>query len=482
MPINPSLRKKESTPSRQVSGTSYTAQGAIETPPANFNEVGSQRQAIIRDTVPELGTKRQQAETYRTMVRSDASVRVSLRAGKAPVLGGDYWVEPFDDDPDNIAIAEFVNYNLFHGMTTPWLKVLEQILHMYEDGFSVLEPVWEMREWAPHITAPGANRRLYTMLRKLSVRPASTVIEFLYDNNGGPKGIKHNAIDAEGNVTEKPIDISKLVIFTFDQDGGALDGNSILRSAYPHWYYKQYLYKIDAIQKERHGIGVPEVELQPGHSSDDNAKAHELASNLRTNEKAYIVRTTMMTIGFAEIKGNLVDALESAQHHDNMIMKNIMVQFLNLGMESSGGGRATGATSMDMFLKSMRHIANSICESINMYVIPNLVAYNFKTDKFPKLQVRNIGEAKDLQMFTSGIANLVKNNAIEVDDEFEQWVRRSIQAPRRKGPLRALLAKQASTMAGTNANGKANGKAAADANRGRDVQGGNTGKSPSSGE
>ena len=37
---------------------------------------------------------------------------------------------------------------------------------MYEFGFSVMEKVYEDREWSPRKT--GANRRVYTMLRKLA--------------------------------------------------------------------------------------------------------------------------------------------------------------------------------------------------------------------------------------------------------------------------------------------------------------------------
>lgn len=469
------------TAQRQNTGTSYTAKGAVEPKAANLSEIGSANEARIRDLVPELSNRITAARTYKTMVRSDASVRVSLRAGKAPVLGGDYWVEPVDDQPDNLAIAEFVKFNLFNGMTTPWLKVLEQILHFYEDGNSVFEPVWENREWAPSISAPGANRRLYTMLRKMPVRPASTIVDFLYDNNGGPLGVTHNAMDSEGNITEKTITIDKLIIFTFDQDGGDLTGNSILRSAYPHWYYKQYLYKIDGIQKERHGIGVPDIVLLPGHTQKDVTEAHKIGSNLRTNERAYIVRTSSMEIGFAELQGQLVDALASAQHHDVMIMKNIMVQFLNLGVGSDGGGRATGATSMDMFLKSMRHIAEMVCEGINMYLIPNLVAYNFKTDKFPQLKVRNIGETKDLQMFASGISNLVKTGALQVDDEFEQWLRKTIQAPRRRTAFTLDKKDDPSTDSTAANNGAKGGQAGQGKTKPPRAGDGNIGKSPSAG-
>jgi hypothetical protein len=395
--------------------------------------MGSTRGTFIVDPVPALSSPAVALRTYTSMVRDDVSVRVSLRAGKAPVLGAEWFIEPFSSDPQDLAIAEFVEFNLFGGMTTPWIKTLEQILKMFDYGNAVFEPVWEMREWSPQKSTTGANRKQYTMLRKLSVRPNSTLGAWTYDDNGGPVSVQHTAVDANNQTKQVDIPIEKMVVFVFDQEGGDLRGNSILRSAYRNWYYKDHLYKIDAIQKERHGIGIPDIELQPGYSKADKEAAHELGANLRTNEKAYIVRTPNLKIEFAKIQGQLVEPLRSAEHHDTMIMKNILVQFLNLGtgVESSGGGRATGATAMDMFLKSMRFVAQGlVCDPINLYLIPNLVAYNFPTDNFPKLKARGVGEVKDLQMWTAAIRNLLANDAITIDEATEQWIRQQMDMPK----------------------------------------------------
>jgi hypothetical protein len=373
---------------------------------------------------------------------------------------------------------------------------------MFENGFSAFEPVWELREWAPNKTKPSANIKRYTMLRKLATRPAQTVSYFTYDDNGGPVSMCQQALRSDGRTDEVHIPIQKLCVFTFDQDGGDLEGNSILRSAYQHWYYKDHLYKIDAIQKERHGIGVPEIELQPGYSPEDKNVAHELGRNLRTNERAYIVRTTMMQVGFAELNGNLVDALKSAEHHDGQIMKNIMVQFLNSGTTEAGGNRATSSTQMDMFLKAMRYIAEIFCEGVNLYIIPNLVTYNFDTRKFPQLQVRNIGEAKDLQMWAAAMSNLKSKGLIQIDDETEQWIRKQMQMPRRTTSYEAeepggiieniqkridVVAnqqQQQQQQSGGNGGGAASspGSGAATAKGPTGETTGNVGKSPSSGQ
>jgi len=425
------IPKLTAEPRKQVTGTSYDAKPAIAPAPNSYSEIGSQQASQIRDIVPELATKFQQVQTYKKMKRSDASVRSGLRAGKSPVLGAEYYIDPFDASPESMAIAEFVGFNLFNAPTVPWLINLSNAMTALEYGSATFEPVYELREWAPKLAQPTANRRKYTMLRKLGFRPASTIASYNYDDNGGPEGITQNKIDKDGKVKKVDIPIEKLVIFSFEGEDNGLEGESILRSSFQNWFYKTTLYKIDAIQKERHGIGIPDVEIQAGASENDKKLAHQMARNLRTNEFSYIVRPPTLKVGFAKPEGNLVNALESANHHDDMIMKNILVQFLNMGLGSGGGGRATSATAADIFLKAMSYIANLWCESINLYLIPRLVAYNYQTDNFPRLAVKNIGETKDFQMWSAGIRNLMDAGVLTYSHETEQYVRKVADIPLR---------------------------------------------------
>jgi hypothetical protein len=429
----PTLRKSSATPRKQVTGTSYESGQAVPIPPASFNELGSQKLSPIIDPVPDLSNRSQELRTYKKMIRGDVSVRSSLRAGKASILGAEFYVDAYSEDPQDQIIYEFVSDNIFNGGNLPWSKTLEGIVRFIENGFSVFEDVWELREWSPRVTSPTANTKKYTCLKKLAERPARTIGQFEYDDNGGLTGVHQIAINAQNQAKDILIPIEKCIIFTFEGDGN-IEGESILRAAYRNWFYKDKLYTIDAIQKERHGIGVPEIEVLPGATKKDKDLAIELASNLRTNEKSYIVRPTTLTVGFAELKGNPVDALASAVHHDNQIMKNILVQFINMGIEGSGGGRATGATAFDMFMKAMRYIANMICDYINMFLIPKLVAYNFPTNRFPKLMVRNIGESKDFQMWSAGIRNLLESNGITPDMPTEQFLRKVADMPLKTEP------------------------------------------------
>lgn len=425
---------EEPDPRKRDSGTTLTTEGkgSIDVDPGAYNETGSSRGGLTRDKVPQLGSLAQAVQVYDTMANSDPAVDVSLRAGKMPIMGAMFFIQPFNEEPINIDIGKFVEYNLLKGTSAPFLLILEDILRMYEYGFSVFEKVYELREWAPDRTK--ANRRKYTMLKKLAPRPSPTIKEILYDDNGGPTGVVHRAVRADRKFEEVEIDIDKLIIFSFNKKGGNLEGKSILRTAFQPWYYKDNLYKIDGIQKERHGMGFPVVEAPPGATNAEILAAKALVQNIRTNEFGGMVLPPGFIFRFADLPGQPVDVMKSIEHHNGMIMLNVMVQFLLMGLSTSGGGgRATAGSHQDTFTKSLRYVGNLICEWVNFYLIPQLVAYNFDTDRFPTLQVKNIGETKDMQQWASGMANLIARNAITVDYEFEQWVRAIVDAPPKTG-------------------------------------------------
>lgn len=431
---------KQQDPRRITTGTSYAAGGTI-TPDNVGQEFGSSRGGIVRDIVPALGQRSQAIAIYEEMANSDSAVDVSLRAAKSPILGANFFVESFDDRPENLDIAEFVEFNLLSGTNSPFLMILEDILRMYEFGFSVVEKVYEEREWAPRRT--NANRRKYTMLRKLAPRPTPTITEIKYDDNGGPVSVKQQAVQADGKPKEVEIPIEKLIIFSNNKKAGNLEGKSLLRTAYRPWVFKSNLYNIDGVQKERHGIGFPVIDLPAGYTDNDKKVAFELVSNIRTNERGGAVLPPNWVLHFLDLPGQPVDVLSSIEHHNAQIMLNTMTQFLLMGIQSSGGGsRATSGSSQDMFNKSLRHVGNLICEYTNLYCVPYLVGYNFNTDKFPKLSVRNIGETKDMQQWASAIANLIAQDAITPDIELEQWVRQVIDAPLKRGTVQTPMDKQ----------------------------------------
>lgn len=372
------------------------------------------REERVGDLRDKLGIRK-----YYDMKRADGTVRGALRALKTPILSARWFVEPYgtggeEDEPAkrDIKIAEFVDQNLFHNLTVPWSRVIEEVLTMCEYGYSVLEKVWDVEK-------PGTPQEKIVLKKLKPIHPLD-IREWIYDDLGEVAGCVLEGTETN-NWQEQAIPRNKLLIFSLEAEGGDLRGVSILRSAYKHYFYKDTLYKIDAIQKERHGIGVPIIKLPMGFTEQDRQLADDLGRNLRTNERAHITAPMNWEIAFAKLEGQPVDCLLSIDHHDKKIMSNVLTPFLD--------DPKTDTDSIDLFMKSTRYIANTIADNFSKELIPELVQMNFNRDKFPSLHARRIGEWEDMRTMSFTLRNLVGASLITPDRRLEQTMRRELDIP-----------------------------------------------------
>jgi hypothetical protein len=271
--------------------------------------------------------------------------------------------------------------------------------------------------------------------KKFAARHPLDVDHWDFDQNGGPVAVYF--VDPSGGDPIQ-IDIWKMAVFTYDKEAGNLEGVSVLRAAYKHWFYKENLYKIDAIQKERHGIGVPYIVLPPNFTPTDKALAMEMGQNLRTNENAFVVVPPGWEIGFLKVEGNLTDAMASADHHDLLIARNILGQFLN------ARAGASVDSQQDLFLKATRYIADTLRDIFNKHCIPQLVRWNFgEQEYYPELRVRRIGDTVDWRTISFAMRNFIGAGVVVPDDHLEDWVRDEMDLPKAdKATQRVIVAPQ----------------------------------------
>jgi hypothetical protein len=353
-------------------------------------------------------------DVYDQMRRSDGTVRQALRIAKTPVLAGRWYVasaDPLDDQANDI--AEFVDKALFDWQTISWYQILTESLLMLDFGYYFFEKIWTTVEWNGELK--------HTWKKWLPMHPID-VREWKYDKHGGPDGVYIGDFEGEEDVW---IPISKLLVFSYDRETGNVEGISMLRALYKHWYYKDNLYKIDAIQKERHGIGIPIIHLPPNFTDADLALAEELGRNLRTNEQAHVVLPPLWKLEFADIKGNIVNVIESIDHHDSKMLEAVLAGFEKTNVATAADQQ------VELFLKAVRYIADIVRDVINKHAIPELVKYNWKdaTDKIPELKVRRIGETTDWRTLSFAIRNLTGAGVIRPDDDLEAWARDEMDLP-----------------------------------------------------
>jgi hypothetical protein len=350
-------------------------------------------------------------EAFDKMRKSDGVVRGTLRATKTPVLSGRWFVEKGGTSEDDKAARDLVEWNLFRNrMSISWMQILTESLLMLDFGYYMFELVWENRD---------VEGKMRTVIKKFAPRHPMDVKEWVYDSHGGPLGVVFHS--PTGKLEDEYfIPIDKLVVFTFDREAGDLEGVSILRSAYKHWYFKEQLYKIDAIQKERHGIGIPIIKLPMGFSDNDKKLAEQLGRNIRTNERAHITLPPGWDLTMLKLEGQPVNALDSIDQHDGAIRENIMANFIRDGAREE---------DLVMFLKATRFIGDIVADAFNHYVIPKIVANNFSNTDNPTLRVRRIGEAADWRTLTFAIRNLIGAGVIIPDEQLEINLRSEMDLP-----------------------------------------------------
>jgi hypothetical protein len=362
---------------------------------------------------PKLRDRQGLTEYYR-MKRQDGTVRGALRQFKAPILGARWTVVPDGQSDRAKNIAQAVHRNLFHGLNVTWASVLEDILLMCEYGHMVIEKVWTDQ------AVPGM-----LTYQKLAPRHPLDIRDWRYDANGGPSAVVMEPNSTDPNFIESegiPIPIRKLAIFSLEPEAGDLSGLSILRSAYKHWFYKDTFYKIDAIQKERHGIGVPIIKLPPGFGDGDKRLANELGRNLRTNERAHIVLPPGWDIMFAKLEGQPVDCLKSIDHHDKMIWMNILAPFAR-----EAGSDVDNA---EMFHRATRYVASHVVGIVNKFVIKPFVDANYARNRlYPEIRASRMGEENELRTRSFTTRNYVGSGIIVPDDALEAHIREENDLP-----------------------------------------------------
>jgi hypothetical protein len=84
---------------------------------------------------------------------------------------------------------------------------------------------------------------------------------------------------------------------------------------------------------------------------------------------------------------------------------------------------------LDVYYKATRYIANTLCDTINKYLIPQLVGMNFARGKNPCLRVRRIGEEEALRTLSFAFRNFVGAGAIRPDDPLEKFLRSELDLP-----------------------------------------------------
>jgi hypothetical protein len=365
----------------------------------------------------------QKFETYDKMRKSDGQVAATLLAMTLPIRTTKWYIDPAKNEegeiePEDEEIAEFVRKAIFDKMEMTWDEFLEQALTCLDFGFSLFEKVYYSD--GEHI-----------LIRKLAQRLATSIDRWqTLDGKPGVTQILPSSVLRDGQTLNMiSIPASKLVVFTYKKEGTNYEGTSICRPMWKHWWLKDTYYKYEACKHEKQSMGMPIVYAPEGASDEDKSDIISILKNYRVSEESFMFLPSLnWKVEFMDVKSSGNSNLqESIKHHNAMISLSVLAQFLNI-VESQMGSRALSEDQSDLFLLTLGGVAGIIRDNVNRYVIQELVALNFNTDRFPKLCFDPLGSV-DVTALVSNLVQLSGAGMVKADDNLEKFIRQKMDLP-----------------------------------------------------
>jgi hypothetical protein len=367
---------------------------------------------------------------YDQMRRSDAQVQATLAMCKLPVKAATWDVEAAGDDPQDQAIADFVRAALLDedAMELSWHQILDNVMLKFDFGASASEKIWRLDE-------AGALR-----YKALEPRLPRTFYRWIEDPQTGRLQALQQFAPKAGMYGFWTIPVDRLVLHLLNREGNSWYGRALLRASYPHWFYKQQLYRIAAVAADREHQGIARAKILETYKSESAPLDRIITTlkGLRSNEKGYVVQPfgveyDWMTSQNAEQR--MLGTLALLEHHNVMIARSCLQQFSAQGEQKHGSFGAASVT-LEAFYDGLEGMVKEICSELRAQVIKPLCAMNFDmTDRAsPTLVVSDLGKM-DAKALAMAMQQLASAKVITPDDDLEDWVRGIMNAP----PLPAEL-------------------------------------------
>jgi len=381
-------------------------------------------------------------ETMQKMLLGDGQVGSVRNAIDLALMQSDYSIIPYkasdkkDPSKEDRDIALFVE----KCWEPLWPQILDEALDAIWYGFKLFEPIHRIED-GQIVWDRFAPRMPWT-------------IQKWVPKDGHVDEVEQYGYDVRTDQYKTlSIDGANLLRFTNRQRGENFEGSSYLRPAYKHWLYKDTFYKLVAIFFERWAGCIPVGALPEGVNSETVDEFKKLLSDLRTNEASYLYLGEIASdqsidnyikLLTPDISGAGPEkVMEHIHHHDVLIARSMLAQFVNLG-ETDAGTRALSGDMSDLFLMNLEAISKWIARTVSVghrgeyEGIKTLVDYNFENVRgYPKLRCGRTKKT-DAAQILAVTAQLVQSGALEPDDSLENYLRGLMGAPLEKSNPRPV--------------------------------------------
>jgi hypothetical protein len=368
---------------------------------------------------------------YNKMRLGDAQVNATQLMLKLPLKGARWIAKPASDDPQDVAIADFVQHTLIDGdlCAVPWQRVLDNTLLKFDFGCAAEEIVWGYDEGLGAAIvkdlAPRLPRTFYRWVENTKTGQLDYLQQF------APKNGQYGFFNI--HVTDPVTSLPRLQLHVRNREGNNYYGRSVMRTSYPHWWWKQQLYRIGMVGADREHSGIARAKLGEKYQSSTAPldKIETTLKGLRTHDRGYVVQPYgveydwLTSTGTGERMQGLVSFIE---HHNLMIARNILQSFAAQG-EQRHGSFGAAAVTVDVYFLALSGEAAEIAHE-KKPVIKALCDLNFdmRGRMYPSLVAADLRPV-DVAALSTALSPLATGKLITPDDDLENWLRELFDAP-----------------------------------------------------
>lgn len=346
------------------------------------------------------------------MIGSDASVRAAKLAVTLPLLSASLNVVPGSKSAVARQMAEFVESDL--GGMTVHLDQHRRESFMYLDyGVYLFNKVFEYRE----------DSLLH--LRKLAPRPPRTVSIWHADDTGGPEGVTQWT-PSQGSVR---LDMPELLMLSHNMHGGNFIGESIFRSAYKAWWFKDKLEQLAAIGAEFHAKGIP-VGKQSGKDKAVEREITRVLKAIRAHETTYVKESDEFAFR-VEKPGVPQDLVPLINYFRTEIFVSTLNEALALGITGNQGSWALSQDKRSFAVMNLQAIAKTWETAHNRYLIAPWMRANFgnvASADLPRLEHGRL-DTRGVAEWFKAVSDAVHRGVIPSTAELQQTAYELLDVP-----------------------------------------------------
>jgi len=263
------------------------------------------------------------------------------------------------------------------GMATKLDSIIANLCLSFAHGYKLFEKVFRLNE---------QEQIVYERLAPRTYKNTWVIV----DKYGYFDGFRQR-VSYQNEYIDLPVPKKYSALFTINDERNPNYGKSLFLPAYYHFDKKHKMYYIAHLAHQLNAV--------PGRvgKAPQGTKEKRREQYLAALEKFGFNSALVLPDGFEldQFPKNIRAVspyMEIINHHDVQMAKSVVAQFMELGLGSSSGSWALSKNQFDIFLFTFTLYLEMIAEFFNCQIIPQLIDYNFGTNKYPKLKFLDIAD------------------------------------------------------------------------------------------